>query len=118
MEKYGLTEESAVEAVRMVRKAKNSTSRKTWTGKGISLTLALMGLFICELFVYTWCRVQYTHVGYDISQAIQEQDRLMAVQKKLQVELARLKSPERLAVYSERILNLKLPTSRQMVIIE
>lgn len=84
----------------------------------MALGLALMGFFIGELLVYTWCRVQYTRVGYDISRATQEQARLMTIQKELQVERARLKSPERLAQIAETSMGLRMPTSRQTVVLE
>jgi hypothetical protein len=49
---------------------------------------------------------------------VREQQQLMAVQKELQVELARLKSPERLSRIAETSMGLKMPTSRQMVVVE
>lgn len=105
-------------AVRMVRKAKERTSTKTRSGKGNALAFVLMGIFLCELLAYTWCRVQCTGVGYEISRVSREQEQLAVVQKKLQVELARLKSPERLANIARTYMDLKMPSSRQMVIIE
>ena len=92
--------------------------KKTRSAVGISLGLVLMGIFICELLVYTWCRVQYTRIGYEISHAADKKVRLIAVQKELQVELARLKSPERLAGIAEASMGLRMPSSRQMMVVE
>jgi len=83
----------------------------------MTVGLCLMGIFIGELLVYTWSRVQYTRVGYDISRASTEQARMMAVKEELKVELARLKSPERLTQIAETS-GLKMPTSRQMMVVE
>jgi cell division protein FtsL len=105
-------------AVRMVREAKKRTSTKTRFTKGNALALVLMGVFLCELLAYTWCRVQCTGVGYEITRVVREQEQLAVVQKKLQVELARLKSPERLADIAKTYMDLKMPSSRQMVIVE
>ena len=105
-------------AVRMVRKTKRSAGSETRSIKGNLLALLLMGIFLCELLAYTWCRVQCTRVGYEISQAAGEQTQLAAVKEKLQVELARLKSPERLSDYAKTYMDLKMPSSRQMVIVE
>ena len=102
----------------MVRDTKRRTSTKTRSAKGSTLVLLLMGIFLCELLAYTWCRVQCTRVGYDISRAVGEQEQLAVVQEKLQVELARLKSPERLANIAKKYMDLKMPSSRQMVVIE
>ena len=102
----------------MAREAEKRTGKEVRSSKGVTLALVLMGIFLCELLAYTWCRVQYTRVGYQISRAIGEQSQLTAVQKRLQVELARLKSPERLANIAETYMDLKMPSPRQMVIIE
>ena len=102
----------------MVRKAKKRTSTKTRSAKSNTLAFVLMLIFLCELLTYTWCRVQCTGVGYEISRAVREKEQLAVVQKKLQVELARLKSPERLAYIAKTHMGLKKQSSRQMVIIE
>jgi cell division protein FtsL len=102
----------------MKRKPGKNSGRKTWPIGAMSLGILLMGIFIGELLVYTWSRVQYTQAGYDISRAVREQQRLLAVQEELKVELARLKSPERLARIAESSMGLKRPTSRQMVVVE
>jgi cell division protein FtsL len=102
----------------MNRKPGKNREHKTWSIGAMSLGLLLMGIFIGELLVYTWSRVQYTRTGYDISRAVREQQQFLAVQKELQVELARLKSPERLARIAETSMELKMPTSRQMVVVE
>ena len=81
----------------------------------LALGLVLMGLFIGELLFYTWCRVQYVQVKYDIAKATQTQQRLMALQDNLKIELANLKSPQRIATIAREQLGLITPTSKQMV---
>jgi cell division protein FtsL len=102
----------------MVKKTKSKTNTKPRSAKGNALAFILMGFFLCELFAYTWCRVQCTRVGYEISKAVKEQEQLAVVQKNLQLEMARLKSPERLANIAKTYMDLKMPSSRQMVTIE
>jgi hypothetical protein len=105
-------------AVGMSRATSKRPAKKGRSAGGIVLGFVMMALFICELFVYTWCRVQYTQVGYEISRARKEQVRLKAVKKELTLELARLSSPERLAGIVETSMGLEMPSSRQMVVIE
>ena len=97
---------------------KKKTGPKTQPAKGNILLFILMGIFLCELFAYTWCRVQCTRLGYEIYQAVEERKQLAVVQKKLRVELARLKSPEQLADIAETYMDLKMPSPRQRVIVE
>ncbi len=79
----------------------------------IVLILALIG----ELFFFTWCRVQCTRVGYEISQAKTDNKRLLALQKTLKVEFAHLKSPERIAEIAKLKLGLTMPNQEQMMTI-
>ena len=79
------------------------------------LWLVLMGLFIGELLFYTWCRVQCVQVKYEISRATQRQQRLVALQDNLKIELANLKSPQRIATIAREQLGLITPTTKQMI---
>ncbi len=94
------------------KKSKKSVQPKvTWAG--IFLLLAIIG----ELFFFTWCRVQCRVVGYEISQEKVDYEKIIAWQKKLKVELARLKSPERIAKIARAELGLTMPNPKQMVTI-
>ena len=57
---------------------------------------------MAELLVYSWCRVQYVHTGYEITEARQESQVLIALQQELTVEEARLRSPERIRQIAEK----------------
>ncbi len=82
-----------------------------------AIWLTIMVLFIAELFFYTWCRVQYTQVGYDISDEADGQRSLLALQQNLKIELARLKSPERIEKIARQRLGLMTPTEEQIIIV-
>ena len=75
----------------------------------------LMGLFILELFVYTWFRVQCTQIGYEINRATEIQKRQTALQNSLKIELARLKSPERIVKIATDKLGLVMPQPEQIM---
>lgn len=76
-----------------------------------------MGVFIAELLIYTWSRVQCIKAGYAISNENNKNRNLINLQNNLKVELARLKSPERLAKIAKNQLGLKTPTPEQIIII-
>jgi len=76
-----------------------------------------MAVFIAELLIYTWSRVQCIKSGYEISNENNKNRNLINLQNNLKVELARLKSPERLAKIAKNRLGLKTPTPEQMIII-
>ena len=95
----------------------NRRKKKTRNPKALAAYLIFMGLFIGELLFYTWCRVQSIQVRYEISELTADQERLVMLQDNLKIELARLKSPERIAKIAKEQLGLILPNSKQIIII-
>jgi cell division protein FtsL len=82
----------------------------------LAVWVCLFSVFIAELLIYTWVRVQCVRVGYEISELTKEQQRLNELQANLKVELARLRTPQRIIRIAHEKLGLTLPTSRQMMV--
>jgi cell division protein FtsL len=95
----------------------NRRNKKARNPKLLAVSLILMGLFIAELLFYTWCRVQCVQTRYEISELKVSQQRLAAHKDSLKIELARLKSPKRIAKIAEQQLGLIVPTRKQLIII-
>ncbi len=91
--------------------------KKARNPKITAVSLVIMGLFISELFFYTWCRVQSVRVRYEISEHKAQHQQLVTLQDNLKIELARLKSPKRIAKIAKQQLGLIAPTSRQLIIL-
>lgn len=72
--------------------------------------------FMAELLVYSWCRVQYVQTGYELNEARQERRDLLALRQELEVEEARLRSPERIRRLAQE-RGLVVPDSRQIVVL-
>jgi len=85
--------------------------------KQIGLWGFLMLFFIAELLLYTWSRVQCTRVGYEITRAAETQQQRLRLQNNLKIELARLKSPARIATYARERLGLRMPTPEQTIVL-
>ena len=83
----------------------------------VIIWLIVMAVFITELLIYTWSRVQCVKAGYEISNENNKNRNLINLQNNLKVELAHLKSPERLADIARNQLDLKTPTPEQIIII-
>lgn len=73
--------------------------------------------FITELFLYTWCRVQCVRTGYEITKETDKRLKLSSLQNNLKVEIAHLKSPQRIAKIATMQLGLIIPTPEKIVII-
>ena len=95
--------------------ANNAVRKRTQTMK--TIWLAVMLVFIVELFAYTWCRVQSVRMGYEIAAATKAYERQRTIRKNLTIELARLKAPSRIEALG-RQLGLAPPATRQIVVME
>ncbi|OEU61135.1 MAG: hypothetical protein BA867_00605 [Desulfobacterales bacterium S5133MH16] len=82
-----------------------------------AILIIFMTIFLTELLFFTWCRVQTIGAGYEISRETQRHQDLINFQNNLKVEMARLKSPERIAKIAKNQLGLITPTQEQMIII-
>ena len=96
---------------------KKKTQKNTSKPKVVVNLIIFMIIFIGELFFYTWSRVQCVRLGYAISKQKDEYRYLMTLQNNLQIELARLKSPKRLAEIAKNQIGLATPGPEQMIII-
>jgi cell division protein FtsL len=93
------------------------THQKNGDVKKTGIWIIFMAVFIAELFLYTWCRVNCIDVGYEISRETNKQQELIALQNNLKIELASLKSPERISKIAKDQLGLKAPTKSQTIVI-
>jgi cell division protein FtsL len=93
-------------------------SRNKRTGLKLAAIWSIIAiLFITELFLYTWCRVQCVKTGYEISKETDKRLKLSSLQNNLKVEIAHLKSPQRIAKIATMQLGLIIPTPEKMIII-
>lgn len=66
------------------------------------------------LVFYVWVRYQIVTYGYDINTLQEKQSRLVEEGKKLKVELATLKSPQRIEQVAKEKLKMQTPTASQI----
>lgn len=86
--------------------------RRRFTG----VWFAILLMFLGELFFYTWCRVNNVRLGYEVAGETEKKGQLQAYQNNLEIELARLKSPERIARIARKQLGLTMPKADQTII--
>jgi len=92
-------------------------NRKIRPKQSIGVWIVLLVFFISELLLYTWSRVQCMRLGYGISAAVEKQRELQLLQNNLKVELARLKSPDRIIKIATEQLGLIHPKPEQTIVI-
>ncbi|MGQ9693266.1 MAG: cell division protein FtsL [Thermodesulfobacteriota bacterium] len=83
------------------------------------LILAMIIAFLvitCSLF-YVWANQQRVSLGYEISRVSEEAQELIEENKKLRLELAALKSPDRLEKKALQELGFVTPQNGQIIIV-
>ena len=102
------------------KKKKRSTGRSTkriWGQRRLSALIAVLLWFLLSGFAYVWCRSQVVHLGYSLSDVHRIHTKLRNDNKKLHLELARLKAPERVERIAIQKLGLRHPTKDQIVVL-
>jgi cell division protein FtsL len=91
------------------------TPRSKKRGRAVIPLFLALFLLVASLIFLVWSRFQVTHLGYQISQAINEQKRLLNLNKQLKVEGASLRSLSRIEGIATSQLGLTNPEPQQMV---
>ena len=93
-------------------RVKNSRARRRTfhiTRRQVFLVIALLFLFMGTGIGYVWSNFERTQIGYDLSQLRREEMRQKEINRKLRLELALLKSPQKLESIAVRRLGLRQP---------
>jgi cell division protein FtsL len=85
--------------------------------KTVGIWIGIMLIFMAQLLFYTWSRVQCVQLGYEISKAAEIQRSRTTLQNNLKIELARLKSPDRIATIAMNRLGLIIPGPANVITI-
>ena len=101
-----------------IRNSRVKRNRFRVTRRQFVLIIFLLILFMGSGIGYVWSNFERTQIGYDLSQLKEEELRLKEINRKLRLEIATLKAPQRLQVIAEKKLGLRQPTSKQIVVLE
>lgn len=84
----------------------------------IKFLICLLAIFVPGVLVYIWLHVQTVNFSYDIAKTQKQKRELLEMNKKLRIQLANLKSPERIERIALTQLGLKPPEKGQIEIIK
>jgi cell division protein FtsL len=100
---------------RVVRNSSGNRKVQPYRKTIMTIWILVMMLFFVEALLYAWCRVQCTNVGYAIDTETLRHQELIKARNTMKIELARLKSPQRIETIARTRLGLTMPTSQQTV---
>ena len=97
--------------------ARPNTKKKRSAKKMTGIWVLVLALFMGELLFYTWCRVQCVQVGIAISAKRRKAEELNTLRNSLNIELARLKAPERISYIARKKLGLDMPEPSKTIMV-
>ena len=80
--------------------------------------LSFIGLVLVVSLFFVWSRVQVTGLEYELSMMESHLRELQHETSNLRLEAASLSSPERIERVARKELNLRLPTSEQVITVD
>ncbi len=83
----------------------------------IFVVLVATLVFIGSSLFYVWSHHQIISLGYETSQASQEEQAFLQENKRLRLELAALKAPSRIEKMAQQQLGLGIPQKEQLIIV-
>jgi cell division protein FtsL len=79
----------------------------------IFVTLVLMAVAL----VYVWSHIRMTELEYTVAEAMSIKENLLEEQRKLNVEIATLKSPQRIESFAKHKLQMSYPEREQVIVL-
>jgi cell division protein FtsL len=79
----------------------------------IFVTLVLMAVAL----VYVWSHIRMTELEYMVAEEMSIKENLLEEQRKLNVEIATLKSPQRIEAIAKNKLQMSYPAREQVIIL-
>jgi len=83
----------------------------------VSIILAVV-VIVAMLLAYVWSHISITRFQYEIARELSRKNRLEETIKKLKVEVATLKTPQRIEEKARTELNMGYPTRDQVVFVQ
>jgi len=99
----------------MMERAESCQGRNHYNFRVTGMWIVFLIIFIVQLLVYTWCRMQCIHVGYEIARETDNWQQLLTIQNRLKIEMERLRTPERIAEIAAKRIGLITPDPRQKI---
>jgi cell division protein FtsL len=90
---------------------------KEFSGYRYSPFIFCTFILMAILLLYVWSHVHMTELEYQIAAEISTKEQLLEQQRRLKVELATLKSPQRIEAIARERLQMSYPGSDQVIVL-
>lgn len=80
------------------------------------IVVALVLMFVA--LIYVGSHIRMTKMEYDIAAALNAKENLLEEQKRLKLELAMLKAPQRIEAIARHKLQMSYPSAEQVIVLK
>ncbi len=95
-----------------------ATDARETRGLRVSTFLLSLLVMVAVALVYVWSHLHNTQLKYQIAEEMTVRDNLMEENRRLKMEIATLKSPQRIESIARDKLRLQYPEREQVVLIK
>ena len=85
---------------------------------GYSTWIFIASVLMAVALIYVWSHIHMTELEYQVAQELSSRERLAEEQAKLKVELATLKSPQRIETIAREKLQMTYPGREQVILLK
>jgi len=104
--------------VAKVARPRTTTDGRETTGLRVSTFILSLLVLVAVTLVYVWSHLHNTQLTYRIAEEMTVRENLMEENRRLKVEIATLKSPQRIESFARDKLKLQYPEREQVVLIK
>jgi cell division protein FtsL len=85
---------------------------------GYSAWIFIASVLMAVALLYVWCHIHMTELEYQVAQELSSREQLAEEQAKLKLELATLKSPQRIETIAREKLQMTYPEREQVILLK
>jgi cell division protein FtsL len=104
----------AVEVLRQTVREQDGTSGDA----GYSTWIFIATILMMVLLIYVWSHIHMTELEYQIARELSSREQFTEEQAKLKVELATLRSPQRIETIAREKLQMTYPGREQVILLK
>jgi cell division protein FtsL len=101
-----------------MKKRARAKAKRSGTGKAVLLSLTAAALLLVSSLFHVWSQLRVFKLGYQLSQTSAVHKGLSQENAQLRLEVATLKSPQRIEKVARETLGLNLPQPEQIIVIK
>jgi cell division protein FtsL len=104
----------AVEVLKQTVRPQDDASRRI----GYSTWIFIASVMMAVALLYVWSHIHMTELEYQIARELNSREEITEEQRKLKIELATLKSPQRIETIARERLQMTYPEREQVIMLK